>query len=69
MSKGLTLPAGSPMVQFEVLREAHGSAKHTQKKPWVCPKGPVFHAPATKDKSGVNFGNTYACLCVGRFIE
>lgn len=74
---GMILPAGSPLVQFEVTNEAHGGAKKTRgiiwvsripkKQPWCA--GPAFNAPDETDQLGERIGLTYVCLCQGRFIE
>jgi hypothetical protein len=75
--QGRILPAGSPLVQFEVESEAHGAAKNTRGLIWVdrtpfsdsgwCK--PTFRAPSEMDEFGERVGNTFVCLCMGRFVE
>lgn len=80
---GLILPAGSPLVQFEVRQFPHGGHSEEplplvlwvdrrpgKKKSGKC-GGPTFRVSLAGEYEVTPKGDGYAavCLCMGRFIE
>ena len=80
MKHGMIVEAGSPLVQFEIQRAAHGGTVFEPEVLWIN-RVPLADAELTEDwegcrpvftapgRRGINGIAGAVCLCMGRFIE